>query len=299
MYGNPVSGQKCPRCAKNSLLNDDVTGERFCGKCGYVISEKAQESEQEVGSFTQDEYGNKTKVPTSPTMHDIGSSTIINPINKDASGKLLSASMKNTIERLRTQDNSTQTHSSADKNFKQALKEMNKLKDKLALSEAVIENAIHLYQKAMEKKLARGYSINGLVGACLYASCKDTETPRTLEEIANSINMVEKEIRKCYKLIVRELELRIPVLDPKIHVHRIASMVGVSEKSKRKAITILEQAKKAGIGIGKEPMGVIAGALYLACIRTNEGKTQKEIANTSGVTEVTIRKRCKELSKIA
>lgn len=154
MYGNPVSGQKCPRCAKNSLLNDDVTGERFCGKCGYVISEKLQESEQEVGSLHK--MNTETnKVPTSPTMHDIGSSTIINPINKDASGKLLSASMKNTIERLRTQDNSTQTHSSADKNFKQALKEMNKLKDKLALSEAVIENAIHLYQKAMEKKTCK------------------------------------------------------------------------------------------------------------------------------------------------
>lgn len=91
-------------------------------------------------------------------------------------------------------------------------------------------------KKQWKKKLARGYSINGLVGSCLYASCKDTETPRTLEEIANSINMVEKEIRKCYKLIVRELELRIPVLDPKIHVHRIASMVGVSEKVNEKQL---------------------------------------------------------------
>ena len=29
----------CKRCGKKSMLTDDVTGERFCGKCGFVISE--------------------------------------------------------------------------------------------------------------------------------------------------------------------------------------------------------------------------------------------------------------------
>lgn len=29
----------CGRCGKNSMLTDNDTGERFCGKCGYVLSE--------------------------------------------------------------------------------------------------------------------------------------------------------------------------------------------------------------------------------------------------------------------
>ena len=38
------STPSCLRCGKNSLLTDDVTGEQFCSKCGYVFSEKSQES---------------------------------------------------------------------------------------------------------------------------------------------------------------------------------------------------------------------------------------------------------------
>ncbi len=286
------SERKCPRCAKNSILVDDSTGEKFCSNCGYVISEK---SEQEV-SFPHDMNGNQSE--TSSSMPNAGSSTVINTMNKDASGKPLSKSMESSINRLKTLNNKTQTSSSAEKNLKQFQIEMDKLKDKLALSDAVIENAKCIYKKAMDKKLTRGYTIKSLIGACLYASCRSTETPRTLNDVAHGINVVKKDVARCYKLIFRELELKIPVLDTKIHVSKIASMVGASEKSKRKAIAILEQAKKAGTNVGKEPMGIIAGALYLACIRTNEGKTQKEIANASRVTEVTIRKRCKELSKI-
>ncbi|MEK6931819.1 MAG: TFIIB-type zinc ribbon-containing protein, partial [Thermoproteota archaeon] len=135
---SPNATDNCPRCAKNSLLTDDVTGERFCGKCGYVISEKSQESGPEWRSFTQDEHGNKARAgaPTSLTMHDMGLSTIINPMNKDASGKPLTASMKSTIERLRTWDSRSQVHESVDRNLRQALSELNRLKDKLALSDA-------------------------------------------------------------------------------------------------------------------------------------------------------------------
>ena len=42
-------------------------------------------------------------------------------------------------------------------------------------------------------------------------------------------------------------------------------------------------------------MGLAAAALYLACLQNNENKTQKEISDASGVTEVTVRNRCKGL----
>ena len=66
-------GVSCVRCGKNSMLTDNATGERFCGKCGYVISERIDESGPEWRSFTQDEHSNRarTGVPTSLTMHDM------------------------------------------------------------------------------------------------------------------------------------------------------------------------------------------------------------------------------------
>ena len=126
----------CSRCGKKSLLTDQVTGEQFCGKCGYVTSEKLQASGPEWRSFQKDGGSDpaRTGAPSSLTIHDMGLSTVINPQNRDATGKPLTASMKSTIERLRTWDNRSQVHEPADRNLRQALSELNKLKDKVAIS---------------------------------------------------------------------------------------------------------------------------------------------------------------------
>jgi len=281
------------------MVTDQNTGELFCSKCGLVITDKIIDTGAEWRSFSNDE-GNKarTGAGTSLTMHDRGLSTVIGAANKDATGKPLSAGVKSSIERLRTWDSRSQAHSSADRNLRQALNEMGKLKDKLALTDAVVEKAAYIYRKAMEKKLVRGRSIQGLVAACLYASCRNTETPRTLDDIAKGINIRRKDVARCYRLIFRELELKMPVVDPVKGVSRIASIAELSEKSKRKAIKILNQAKEEGIVAGKDPMGIAAAALYLACISTGEVKSQKDISIASGVTEVTIRNRCAGLRKM-
>lgn len=294
-----ISGPKCPSCGDKKMVTDETTGELFCGQCGFVVSDKISDTGAEWRSFANDDT-NRTRVGagTSLTMHDMGLSTIIGPANKDSTGKPLTSSMKSSIERLRTWDSRTQAHSSADRNLRQALNEMGKLKDKLALTDAVIEKAAYIYRKAMEKKLVRGRSIQGLVAACLYASCRNTETPRTLDDVAKGINIRRKDVARCYRLIFRELELKMPVVDPVKGVSRIASIAELSEKSKRKAVAILEQAKTIGMVAGKDPMGIAAAALYLACISTGEVKSQKDISIASGVTEVTIRNRCAGLRKM-
>ena len=290
----------CGRCGKNGMLTDNVTGERFCGKCGFVISETLQDAGPEWRSFSKDGGADPTRTgaPTSLTMHDRGLATVIGAANKDATGKPLSANVKSSIERLRTWDSRSQAHSSEEKNLRQALNEMSKLKDKLALTNVVIEKAAYIYRKALERKLVRGRSIQGLVAACLYAACRNTETPRTLYDIANGMNIRKKDIARCYRLIFRELELKMPVVDPVKGVSRIASIAELSEKSKRKAIKILNLAKDSGLVAGKDPMGIAAASLYLACISTGEIKSQKEISIASGITEVTIRNRCVGLRKM-
>jgi transcription initiation factor TFIIB len=294
-----ISTPKCPSCGDKKMITDQNTGELFCSKCGLVVTDKIADTGAEWRSFSNDE-GNKarTGAGTSLTMHDMGLSTVIGAANKDATGKPLSASVKSSIERLRTWDSRSQANSSADRNLRQALNEMDKLKDKLALTDAVIEKAAYIYRKVMERKLVRGRSIQGLVAACLYASCRNTETPRTLDDIAKGINIRRKDVARCYRLIFRELELKMPVVDPVKGVSRIASIAKLSEKSKRKAIVILNQAKDLGIVAGKDPMGIAAAALYLACISTGEVKSQKEISIASGVTEVTIRNRCSGLRQM-
>ena len=132
----------------------------------------------------------------------MGLATIINPQNKDATGKPLTASMKSTIERLRTWDNRSQVHEPVDRNFRQAFSELDRLKTKLALSDAVIEKTAYIYRKALDKGLVRGRSIPGLIAASLYAACRNTETPRTLTDVANGINIKRKDIARCYKILL-------------------------------------------------------------------------------------------------
>lgn len=293
------SQPKCPSCGKSSLQTDDATGEMFCRNCGFVVAEKLEESGPEWRVFSNDDSDrSRVGAGTSLTMHDMGLSTVIGSQDKDATGKPLSASMKSSIVRLRTWDSRTQAHTSADRNLRQALNELNKMKDKMGLADAVIEKAAYIYRKAMEKKLVRGRSIHGLVAACLYAACRITETPRTLDDVAESINVRRKDVARCYRLIYKELDLRMPVADPAKGISRIASMANLSEKTKRKAMEILNKAKKIGMVAGKDPMGLAAAALYLACISNGEIRSQKDISVAAGVTEVTIRNRCVGLKSL-
>jgi transcription initiation factor TFIIB len=287
----------CLRCGKNSLLTDEVTGEQFCAKCGYVISEKSQESGPEWRSFQKDGGSDPTRTgaPSSLTIHDMGLSTVINPLNKDASGKPLSTSMRSTIERLRTWDSRSQAHEPVDRNLRQALGELNKLKDKVAISANVLEKAAYIYRKALEKKLVRGRSISAMIAASLYAACRDTETPRTLKDVADAANVKRKDIARCYRLLHHELELKMPVVDSIQCIARISSKLEITEKTKRYAIRVLQEAQKREESAGKDPMGLAASALYLSCVKNGVSVTQRDIAEAAGVTEVTIRNRYKGL----
>ena len=288
--------ERCPRCGKGILVTDANTGENFCGRCGFVIIDKAEESGPEWRSFSNEgENKSRAGVPTSLAMHDMGLATIINPQNRDATGKPLTASMKSTIERLRTWDSRSQVHEPIDRNFRQAFSELDRLKDKLAVGDAVVEKAAYIYRKSLEKGLVRGRSISALIASALYAACRDTETPRTLKDIGQASNIKRKDIARCYRLLLRELNLKMPVVDPVQCISRIASKAKLSEKTKRKARQILKTAEELKISAGKDPMGLAAAALYVACVTLGENKTQRDVAEAAGVTEVTIRNRYKGL----
>ncbi|NIP62632.1 MAG: transcription initiation factor IIB [Nitrosopumilaceae archaeon] len=291
------TNQRCPRCGQGALLTDGNTGENFCGKCGFVITEKLEEAGPEWRSFSKEEHEGRSRagVPTSLAMHDMGLATIIGQTDKDATGKPLSASMRSTIERLRTWDSRSQVHEPVDRNFRQAFSELDRLKDKLAVGDAVIEKTAYIYRKALEKGLVRGRSISALIASALYAACRDTETPRTLKDIGIASNIKRKDIARCYRLLLRELGLTMPVVDPVKCIARIASNAGLSEKTKRGASKILHTAEENKVSAGKDPMGLAAAALYVACVANGESKTQRDVAEAAGVTEVTIRNRYKGL----
>lgn len=291
--------EECPRCGKNNLVSDSESGELFCAKCGFVINERLSNFGPERTFSDNTVSKSRTGDRTTLARHDRGLSTIINPINKDSAGNPLSSSMKSSLKRLRIWNNRSLASSSTDRNLQQALAMLLKMKEKLSLSEAIVEKAAYIYRKALEKKLVRGRSISSLIAASLYAACREVGTPRTIKEVSSAVDIRRRELAVCYRLLLRELELKMPVADSVQCIARIASQAGLSEKTKRHAAEILKKAQQDQILSGKDPMGMAASALYLASLKLGEKITQKQMAVASGVTEVTIRNRCKGIKSLA
>ena len=188
-------------------------------------------------------------------------------------------------------------HSSADRNLAQAMAELDRLTDTLHIPASIKERAAIVYRKALDNALVRGRSIAAITAASLYAACRMSETARTLKDVSAASRIRKKDVARCYRLLVRELDLRMPVVDPVKCISKIATRVEISMLTQQRAIRIINEAKKKGVVTGKDPMGLAAASLYVACVLEGEKKTQKEIAEVANVTEVTVRNRYKGLKK--
>lgn len=287
----------CGICKSDKTVTDPESGEVICRVCGTVISERVYESRPEWRAFSAEEVSERSRagMPSSLARHDMGLSTVIGKTNKDASGRVLDISMRSTMGRLRAWDFRTQAHSPTERNLRQAFSELDRIRDKLGVSDAVIEKTAYIYRKAQERGLVRGRTISATVAAALYIACRETGTSRTLKDIAQIGNMKRKDLARIYRLVVMELDLKIPLIDPMKCIARVANKAGLSERTMRAGVDIMKSVTKSGGSAGKDPMGLAASVLYLSCLSTGESRTQTEIAEAAGVTEVTVRNRCKTL----
>lgn len=282
-------------CIHLTSLFDDNTGEQICRKCGQVLVQNMVDSSYD--GFNEDFKNSRTGPKISITMHDGGLSTIIGKSNFDSSGKAVSYGMRGALNRMRMWDSRSKSHSSAQRNLTIALVEMNKLKEKLSLSDAIIERAAYFYRKASEKNLVRGRTVKGIVGACIYAACRDLGTTRTIIEISKCMQEKRNIIAKSYRLLFQQLSLEVPVPDSTSSIIRFSNNLELPEKVKRDAIFILDILKENQVVAGKKPDAVAATVVYMACIKNNESMSQQKISEISGITNVTIRNRLQEFTK--
>jgi len=290
---------KCPECGSANLVHDYDTGETVCGDCGLVLHDQMMDKGPEWRAFSQEEKESRSRVgiPTSYSVHDKGLSTAIGRVDRDAFGRKLPLQTRLQMWRLRKWQIRSRVHSSVDRNLAQAMAELDRLSDKSYIPPSVKEKAAVIYRKALDKGLVRGRSIAAIAAASLYAACRDTNTPRTLREIAEASLVDKKDVARCYRLLLRELGVQMPIADPLTYISKIAERTGISGRTQGMAIQILSDAKRRRAAAGKDPMGLAAAALYLACLQNNEKKTQKDIAEAAGVTEVTVRNRYKSLKR--
>ena len=289
--------EKCPECTSKKLIHDCGTGETICGDCGLVLYEQMLDKGPEWRAFTQEEKTSRSRVgmPTSYYVHDKGLSTAISQVDRDAFGRKLPLSTRLQMWRLRKWQIRSRVHSSSDRNLAQAMSELERLSSKVSIPRSTKEKSAIIYRKALDKGLVRGRSINSIMAASLYVACRKSGASRSLHEIAEASLVDEKDVARCYRLLLQELDFHMPIADPLTYVSKIAEKNGISGKTQGAAITILAEARRKRFSAGKDPMGLAAAALYIACLQNNEKITQKDMADAAGVTEVTVRNRYKLL----
>ena len=285
--------KKCPECGSKRFIDDDSKGEMICSKCGLVLEDSMIDASPEWRAFDDDQRSKRTRAgaPLTFTKHDKGLTTELGR----GRGELFKVSPTKRAQYYRLTKWQKRLVESKDRNLSFALSELQRLISFLGLPRKVHEEVAKKYEQAVDRGLVRGRSMESVIASLLYAVCREMGTPRTLEEIAEASGVERREIGRTYRYIARELKIRILPAPPQDYVPRFASMLGLSDRTQARAIRFLKQAKKNEVTSGKGPTGVAAAALYIAAVLQGEKRTQREIADAIGVTEVTIRNRFKEL----
>ena len=290
---------QCPKCGSTHLTKDYSRAELVCKNCGLVIDAEMMDHGPEWRAFDSEQREKKarTGAPMTYTIHDKGLSTVIGWTNRDAYGKSIPTRSRAQLYRLRKWQTRTRISDGTERNLALALSGLDRMSSGLGLPRTVRETAAMIYRKAVSKKLIRGRSIDGVTAAVLYAACRQCNVPRTLGEISNIAHMSRKEIGRNYRHVARELELKLRPTTPQDYISRFCSELKLSRDVQAKATEILKKAAEKELTSGRGPTGIAAAALYIATILCGERRTQREVAEVAGVTEVTIRNRYKELAK--
>ncbi|MBI4440131.1 transcription initiation factor IIB [Candidatus Woesearchaeota archaeon] len=288
----PELVKKCPECAGINLFWNRDKGEIICKDCGLVIEDKMVDFSQEWREFDSEDGASKrrTGAPSTYTQYDQGLGT---EVGQKADFMKLAGKDRNKFFRLRKWQYRIST--AIERNLKLALAELKRVSSYLKLPKSVEEESARIYTLAVQRGLVRGRSMESVVAGALYAACRRHDVPRTLDELSEASGIEKKEIGRTYRFVTRELGVTILPSNPADYIARFSSSLKLSAETQSKAVEILERSQKAELTSGRGPTGIAAAALYVSSLIHGEKRTQREVADVAGVTEVTIRNRYKEL----
>ena len=283
--------KRCPECESINLVHDDQVGEIICRDCGLLIEEKMVDTGQDAGGqFDKSEKKGRGGAPISRQKFDQGLTTTVGEISD-----IYRLESGQTRKFLRLKKWQERVSTSIERNLRLAMAELRRVSSFLTLPSVVRDEAARVYQFVIQRGLVRGRSMESVIAACIYAACRSYNIPRTLDEIATASDVARKEIGRTYRFIIRKLGIKVKPSSPKDYISRFSSILNLSPRAQNEALKILRKADISELTSGRGPAGIAAAALYVSALMNDEKKTQREVADVAGITEVTIRNRYKEL----
>ena len=157
------------------------------------------------------------------------------------------------------------------------------------------KTAYVLFKRAVDKELNIGRDNRSFVYGSVYASCLINCIPKTALEVTRNSGVERKQMMKAYRMLKEELGFKTCTIDPADLIQRFGSRLNLKQQTITTAIKIANRVKGTKMTVGKQPQTVVASALYLASCMNRDKRTQREIANTVGIIEITFRKLTKQI----
>ena len=300
---NILETQSCPEC-KSTLVDDMQNGEIICSGCGVVVADQIADFGPETISSNLEDKMKLARATgqTTYSQHDLGITTEISLGTKDFSGKTINHEVANQMHNLRKWQQRIRVSSPKERRLANVLAKMGKTCDSLNLSKNVLETASMIYRNLDGHVDVKGKSVVSITAATIYMACKQCDVIRSLEEICRGI-CPSKDVKSKTKLAARYYRTMImemgqftaPVVTMDKYISKIANMTQTEVRVERLALEIAEKTKDSSISDGKAPNGIAAAYLYVASVLLGQNVLQRDVSSVAGVTEVTIRNRCKEI----
>ncbi len=300
---NILKTQSCPEC-QSTLIDDMQNGEIICSGCGVVVADQITDSGPETISLNPE---NKMKLAratgqTTYSQHDLGITTEISISPRDFSGKTINRDVTSQMHNLRKWQQRIRVSSPRERRLVNVLAKMGETCNSLNLSKNVLETSSMIYRNLDGHVDVKGKSIVSITVATIYMACKQCDVLRSLEEIcrescpAKDVKSKTKLAARYYRTMVMEMgSFTAPVVTMDKYISKIANMTQTEVRVERLALEIAEKTKDNNISDGKAPNGIAAAYLYVASVLLGQNVLQRDISSIAGVTEVTIRNRCKEI----
>ena len=301
---NALEIQKCSAC-ESSLIDDIANGEIICSGCGIVVAEQMEDHGPEVKSTRLEDKMKLARATgqTTYSQHDLGIATEISLGSKDFSGKTINSEIASQMNNIRKWQKRVRISSSRDRRLSNVLAKISEVSQNCSLPKNVVETASKIYRSLDGKDIqVKGKSVLSISAAVIYLACKQCAIVRSLEEIIQATTPMKEAKAKVklasryYRTLVMELgTVTAPVLTMDKYISKIANMTNTDTRVERLALEIAVKTKNRSITDGKAPNGIAAAYLYVSSILLGQSILQRDVSSVSGVTEVTIRNRCKEI----
>jgi transcription initiation factor TFIIB len=293
----------CPEC-QSALIDDVHNGEKICSGCGLVAMEQMSDYGPESRATNLEDKMKLARATgqTTYSQHDLGIRTEIAIGTKDFSGKTINSEMVNQMYNLRKWQTRIRVASPRERRLANILSKIGETCQALTLSRNVIESASMIYRNFEGQFDAKGKSVTCMSAATIYMACKQCDVIRSLDEICKATGSSKEEkmnvklTAKYYRMLVMELGSKTaPVVTLDKYISKIANLAKLEVRVERLAAEIAEKTQDHNLADGKAPNGLAAAYLYIASTLLGQSILQRDVSSIAGITEVTIRNRCKEI----